>query len=72
MTTAQLDQTARIQTCPLCHRASERLTDEALASGGSWLCGGCGQHWTTLRLRTVAAYAEWSAAHDAVKAPAAA
>jgi predicted Zn finger-like uncharacterized protein len=44
--------------CPLCH-TSAALSEQAVAAGGYWRCGICGQSWTAQRLATVAAYEAW-------------
>ena len=43
--------------CPLCHTAIS-----SASSRYAWQCRRCGQHWTALRLETVASYAAWTAA----------
>ena len=43
-------------SCPLCHTAAS-----SASAAFAWQCRTCGQHWTALRLETVAAYDAWSA-----------
>jgi transposase-like protein len=50
-------------TCPLCHTAEQTVTHDALRNGASWSCTRCGQTWSAARLKTVAAYAQYVAAH---------
>lgn len=49
--------------CPLCHTRDVQITAESLAAGDTWVCTTCGQRWSAARLETVAAYAEYTAAH---------
>jgi len=54
-------------TCPMCHTVVA-LTQQALAAGATWRCARCGQRWDADRLATVAAYAEYAAGHDHLRA----
>ncbi|MGE3508760.1 MAG: hypothetical protein AB7N65_07740 [Vicinamibacterales bacterium] len=46
--------------CPLCHLEAP-LPLSAIEAGRDWHCSRCGQQWDAKRLKTVAAYAVWSA-----------
>jgi predicted CXXCH cytochrome family protein len=50
-------------TCPLCHTAHASVSAASLQTGESWTCLRCGQTWTAARLKTVAAYERYVAAH---------
>ena len=52
-------------TCPSCHTVDASMTNGALAGGGDWYCGRCGQRWDAVRLATAAAYAVWVSEHQA-------
>jgi predicted Zn finger-like uncharacterized protein len=42
--------------CPMCHTVAPSTTESALAAGGYWKCGRCGQTWNATRLAVRAAY----------------
>jgi hypothetical protein len=42
--------------CPMCHAVDPSTTESALAAGGYWTCGRCGQTWDMNRLAVRAAY----------------
>lgn len=50
-------------TCPLC-----RTTAATATTGADWLCGRCGQRWTSTRLASVTAYAAWVAEQQLIPA----
>jgi len=55
-------------TFPMCPTAVA-VTLQALAAGAAWRCPRCGQQWDAGRLATVAAYDEYVAANDHLRAP---
>jgi len=54
---------ATIPACPLCHTVDNTVSDESLRAGATWVCTMCGQIWSADRLRRVADYARYAAAH---------
>ena len=65
MVTAQKDIAGVSAACPLCHTVHESVPSALLQTGASWTCTRCGQTWTEGRLKTVAAYTRYVAAHSA-------
>jgi hypothetical protein len=54
---------ANLAVCPACHTVAASLTMAAVLAGAAWRCTVCAQHWDLDRLRAVANYAAWVAAH---------